>query len=148
MIKIGKRHKQIIIAIAILFLLGRIMGLHAHGHVELDHNHEVDVASSHQHDNLHEKVHLVNHMNDSLNLASEHDNDHGKKTFDIKIPSIVKKQNSGFEIGLLFLLSAFLLTCFLPRSLLVTGVFHKAKFTFSEKLYLIHQPLRAPPALA
>jgi len=148
MIIISKRHKQIVIAIAILFLLGRIMGLHAHGHVELNHEHEADVASSHQHDNLHEKVHLVNHMNDSLNLASEHDNDHGNNTFDIKIPSIVKKQNSGFEIGLLFLLSVFLLTCFLPRSLLITGIFREARFTFSDKLYLIHQPLRAPPTLA
>lgn len=148
MIKIGKRHKQIIITIAILFLLGRIMGLHAHGHVDLVHDHGVSAVSSHQHDNLHEKAHLVSHMSDSLNFASEHDNDHGKKTFDIKIPSIVKKQNSGFEIGLLFLLSAFLLTFFLPRSLLITNVFREARFTFSEKLYLIHQPLRAPPTLA
>lgn len=147
MIRLGKRQQSIIIALAVLFLLGRVMGLHAHGHVELSHDHDVGTAMSHQHDDASEKTHLVSHLGDSQDSFDEHGADHGEKTFDIQIPSIVKKQNSNLDLSLLFLLSVFILTWFSSRSLLSVNVFQETATPLSDKLYLIHQPLRAPPTL-
>jgi len=147
MIKFGKKQQGIIITLAILFLLGRVMDLHAHGHVALSHDHQPDVAISHHHNDLSNKTHLANHLSHSQDLIDEHNDDHGEKTFDIEIPSIVKKQNNNLNLTLLFILPLLLLAWFSPRSLLTIKIPRKAEISFPKKLYLIHQPLRAPPTL-
>jgi len=150
MLEFNKQKQSIIIVLAILFLLGRVMDLHAHGHIDAGthhHNHPQEPLETHHHDHTGEKIHIASHLNDSHNFDGSHD-DHGEKLFDIENTALVKKQNQSNDTNLIFL---FVVISFLGvrlSTLHVQRLNRRFIPPIDTKFYLKHQPLRAPPFFA
>jgi len=133
--------------LAILFLLGRVMGLHAHGHTQINIDHHENIGISQHHDHSDEKTHVANHFDGTHDFMNNHD-EHGSKMFDIENSALVKKQSQFIDTNVLFLVVAILL--FGIYSHLIQGVKLSRQFIppSDNKLYLKNRPLRAPPHFA
>jgi len=146
MLNIGKTNQNIIIMLAILFLLGRVVGLHAHGHMDMEnshHEHDSQSTSSHHHDHLNDKTHVANNLIDDHHFTNSHD-DHGTKVFDIESDVIVKKQNQSNETNIVFLVFLILLIGFCLSQ--IRTIKPKKRFNLTNKPpYFKNHPLRAPP---
>ncbi len=147
MLQIGKRHQRIIIALAIMFLLGRIMGLHAHGHIDLKHDHNTPLEFTQTHNHTLEHAHFVSHISDTHDHLDNNHDDHAGKIFEIENTAIVKKQFNNLDLTLVLLFIAVLIAWFRPRRIKSTRTCRTFSIPFPKKQYLKHQPLRAPPLL-
>ena len=145
MSNIIKRKRSIIIVLALLFFLGRIVGLHAHGHLDVEnHEHDEISAMSHHHEHSDEKIHIANSFSDNHDFAVDHD-DHGESFFDIENEVLVKKQtqkNSSVKILFVIFIALFVglfvtLICSLKPQEQVEQKLNKFLFR--------NHPLRAPP---
>lgn len=149
MFRINKRKQSIIIVLAVLFLLGRIVGLHAHGHMDMGdnhHNHDESFSFSQHLNHNDDVIHVANNIIDSHDLVGSHD-EHGTKVIDIDNDAIVKNQNQLSDSQVIFLLFVILFVG--AHVFLVKSIRPKIQFTLPFKpVCFKNHPLRAPPFLA
>ncbi|MDH5547468.1 MAG: hypothetical protein OEZ43_17955 [Gammaproteobacteria bacterium] len=133
------RH-PLVCALIVLILLGRIFGLHAHSHVELDEHH-------HDHGEV-SKIHLASVVEEDMDFSPQNiQEQHSDLDFEIEQNAIVKfKFKSGNQLELVwFCLGLMLFVSLFVRLLL--GVFPRNRLILyiDEPIYLKFHALRAPP---
>lgn len=146
MTRLKKHNRRIVIVLAILFLLMRVMGLHAHGHMEVAHEHTAPAAVAY-HDHGEDKSHLISYL-DHLQDFYDPQHGHSESAFEIEHQFVVKKQKNSFDTSLVFVLALVLVLCLLPRALKVRPSPDTHNTRSKTTLYFNQAPLRAPPLAA
>jgi len=146
---IQKNH-CLITTIIIFLIIAKVFGMHAHGHIDISHEHDETVfvnVSSVTHQHLMGNSHIEKHFGEVTNSSHEHD-PHTQEAFDINIIVLLSKifENINFDLLSVVVISLFALISFqFSNNGRIAFDFHRA---YLQRQYFICRLLRAPPIRA